>query len=126
MPVDPNQSAPAFSCDPCGIQYILGAESTVHVFTRQPWFDCLVTKCPKCGTVYRLWGITALQVTNIVAKANPDDPVNWTNQEFADEATVALFGNMTGRPLIQSHDLTPRQIARVAYFAWLLERGDME
>ena len=40
-------NASTYGCEDCGIQYPMGSETRVFLYSKQPWFNHIVTECPK-------------------------------------------------------------------------------
>jgi hypothetical protein len=106
----------------------MGAETRVYLFTRQPWFNHLITVCPKCHRPGIIWDLLPATATFIGANMDPTDPVNFTVEEYASEATWRTFCAGTGKVFPRERFLSPREQIRintlVAWAAYELEKGE--
>lgn len=123
-----NQHNPStYGCASCNTTYIMGAETRISLFTRQPWFNHLETTCPNCGTEWSIWYLTDgaiayLQANNMVA----GDEIEWSVKEFAARPVVIAFCEATGHPYATDRKIGKREAARYdnqcAFFAYLLDQ----
>lgn len=122
--------ASTYGCEQCKVMYRMGRETTILLFLKQPWFNHLMTTCPTCHITWYVWqlddgAIRYMQDNNM----KPDDKINVTVTDFAEDVTVKAFCEATDSPYHEDRYLSPRELQRidnqVGYFAYLLQQGEM-
>ena len=124
-----NENAPrkpaTYACETCNLKYPMGSETTVYLFSKQPWFNHIMTVCPQCRSRWTVWQLHDDAVQYIWDNTIAGNEIVWVIEEFANDELVAKYGRVSGLPLIQPHDLMPRQERMIAFFAYLLAHGEM-
>lgn len=124
-------SGPAsYGCETCKASYPMGHETIARLYLKQPWFNHLETRCPGCKTIWEVWELQPeteryLQDNNAVE----GDAIRWEVSEFASDAIWRAFCKATDRPYPTEPALSQRAAkhidAEVAFFGFLLERGEL-
>ncbi len=118
-----------YHCRPCGIKYELGEETILCLYFYQPWFNHIITTCPKCGQEDVVWNVVDDLIEHIrLYNQDPEDRVEIVPAEFADDEVIKEFCIDNDKPLIKERELTPRQQRQVdnqvGFFRYLLNRGE--
>lgn len=104
-----------YNCETCRKKYAMGAETTVHLYLRQPWFNHLKIDCPAgCKRTYRVWELEDDTVQYLRSNnTGEEDPVHCSVMEFAPDEIVSLFCRDNDKPLPEEPWMSPRQRAEV-------------
>lgn len=118
----------SYGCLSCGVKYRLGRETTLRCYVHQPWFNHLVSICPKCGASNIEYELVEEAIVYILQNQSADDPVRHTMEGYASEAVWRDFCLKTGKSYPGNKTISARQQkhidAVVAFEAWLLEHND--
>lgn len=112
---------PTDTCSGCGSTYVLNQGTcTITSHKYQPWLDYMTCTCPKCGFVTRIF--CSQESIELVLDYDNDTEIIWT--EWAPQATVESANQVYGISLLKEEELTPRKNRIVAFWAYLLEKGE--
>lgn len=119
-----------YGCEVCSVSYRMGSETHIFLYLKQPWFDHLVTVCPKCHNSWGVWQLTEATIKYLIDNnIEPGDEVQCSVVDFAGDEVVKAFCQATGLPYPKERFLSPRQQQVIdnecGMFRFLLERGEM-